>query len=49
MDLKRIFIFCNIYIKRPAGTGENGKMVGNVRKNGENDVLSLFYKNESAG
>lgn len=42
MDLKRIFTFNNIYIKRPAGTCENGKMGWNVWKNGRN---MFFYPN----
>lgn len=42
MDLKGIFTFSNIYIKRPAGTRENRKMGGNARKNGKN---TFFYPN----
>ena len=43
MDLKRIFTFINIYIKRPAGTRENGKMGGNVEKKGAE--MRFFYPN----
>jgi len=43
MDLKRFFTFSNIYIKRPAGTGGNGKMGGNVRKTMKKKDFEAFF------